>query len=177
MGKWFIHKSGRLKGDYIYTEEIIMTSRKFARYERIKEQLIPLFKQVEDPTSRMASAVALLKNKFDYFYWVGFYRFVRNRLLVGPYQGTLACMELEKDRGVIWHGINTGQSVIVPDVNKFPGHIACDSRSKSEVVAPVKDRTGNIVAILDVDSKDFNSFNEDDKKGLEMIAGLIYKNL
>ena len=149
-------------------------SRKIARYKRIKAQLIPLFEKVEDPVSRMASAVALLKNKFDYFYWIGFYRLIRNRLVVGPYQGTLACMELEKDTGVCWHGINTGQSVIVPDVNKFPGHIACDSRSKSEAVAPVKDRTENIVAILDVDSKEYNSFDEDDKAGLEMIADLIY---
>ena len=154
-----------------------MDSKKTGRYKRIKEQLIPLFEKVEDPVSRMASAVALMKNKFNYFYWVGFYRFVRNRLLVGPYQGTLACMELEKDSGVCWHGINTGQSIMVPDVTKFPGHIACDSRSKSEVVAPVKDRTGNIVAILDVDSKNFNSFDEDDKRGLEIIADLIYEKL
>ena len=154
-----------------------MNSKKIGKYKRIKEQLIPLFEKVEDPVSRMASAVALLKNKFNYFYWVGFYRFVRNRLLVGPYQGTLACMELEKDSGVCWRGINTGQTVIVPDVNKFPGHIACDSKSKSELVAPVKDRTGNIVAALDVDSIDFNSFDEDDKKGLGLIADLIYKDL
>ena len=154
-----------------------MNSKKIGKYKRIKEQLIPLFEKVEDPVSRMASAVALLKNKFNYFYWAGFYRFVRNRLLIGPYQGTLACMELEKDKGVCWHGINTGQTVIVPDVNKFPGHIACDSKSKSEVVAPVKDRTGNIVAILDVDSKELNSFDEDDKAGLGLIADLIYKDL
>lgn len=154
-----------------------MTSKKVAKYERIKDQLMPLFEKVEDPVSRMATAVALLKNKFSYFFWVGFYRFFRNRLVVGPYQGTLACMELEKDTGVCWHGINTGQSVIVPDVNKFPGHIACDSRSKSEVVVPIRDGTGNIVAILDVDSKEYGSFDEDDKVGLGLIADLIYMNL
>lgn len=151
-----------------------MINSKVEKYERIKDQLVPFFKNVEDPISRMASVVAVLKNKFSYFYWIGFYRFFRNRLVVGPYQGALACMELQKDTGVCWYGINIGKSVIVPDVDKFPGHIACDSRSKSEVVVPVRDGTGNIVAVLDVDSNELDSFDEDDTVGLEMIADLIY---
>ena len=96
-----------------------MTLKKLARYERIKNQLIPLYQKVTDPVSRMASAAALLHGKFSYFYWVGFYRLIDGRLLVGPYQGTLACMELAKDTGVCWHGVNTGECAIVPDVHAF----------------------------------------------------------
>ena len=153
-----------------------MTGNRLARlaqYERIAIQLVPLFQKVDDPISRAASAVSLLHNKFSHFFWTGFYRLVNNRLLVGPYQGSLACMELKKDTGVCWHAVNTGRTVIVPDVGTFAGHIACDSRSKSEIVVPVRDRQGTIIGVIDVDSKETGSFTDEDGQGLEKIAGMI----
>ena len=86
----------------------------------------------------MATINAILYHKMDGFFWVGFYLLWNDRLLVGPYQGPLACLELPRDKGVCWAAINSGNSVVVHDVHEFPGHIACDSRSKSEIVIPVQ---------------------------------------
>lgn len=124
-------------------------------------------------TARMSTAVAVLHNKMDYFFWTGFYLLDEGELIVGPYQGSLACIKLKKDTGVCWAGINRGETVVVPDVHDFPGHIACDSRSNSEIVVPLSDNTGKILGVLDVDSKDFNSFDEVDKEWLERIILLI----
>ncbi len=154
-----------------------MPQKKLPRYERIYDQLVPLFIKVSDPISRMASIVAVLHNKFSYYFWTGFYRRINGKLLVGPYQGSLACMDLEKDTGVCWHGFNSGKTVIVPDVHAFPGHIACDSRSNSEIVVPVCDANSAIVAVLDVDSTEFDSFDKEDQAGLEKIVSLIFGKL
>jgi len=147
---------------------------KHGRYQRVIEQLEELFIKTKDPISRMATAASLLQNKFDYFSWTGFYRLVDGKLIVGPYQGLVACLVLKENVGVCWHAINTQKTVLVADVHKFPGHIACDSRSNSEVVVPIKDKSGNVVAVLDVDSTQLNSFDEDDANGLERIANSIY---
>ena len=150
-----------------------MGSNTYDRYFRIYEQLRSLFLKVDDPISRMASTVSLLHQKCNDFYWTGFYRLVSGRLLVGPYQGTLACMELKKDTGVCWHGINTKKSIIVPDVHKFPGHIACDSRSKSEIVIPLIDKHGTVWGVLDIDSIETDSFDKNDQQGLELIVSCL----
>ena len=121
----------------------------------------------------MATVAAILHHKMDGFFWTGFYLLRDGNLIVGPYQGPAACQVLPKDTGVCWTGINRGESIIVPDVEKFPGHIACDSRSKSEIVVPVRDNTGQVIAVLDVDSKQLNQFDETDAAGLEKIVGLI----
>lgn len=121
----------------------------------------------------MATIAAILHHKMDGFFWTGFYLLENGQLLVGPYQGPVACQVLEKDKGVCWAGINSGKTQIVPDVSKFPGHIACDSRSRSELVVPLRDENANIIAVLDVDSKNLNHFDGTDAKGLEKIVSLI----
>lgn len=148
--------------------------RKLQRYQRIKTQLEKLFLKTNDNTAKISTAIALLHNKFQYFFWTGFYFLKEGELTVGPYQGSVACLVLKKHTGVCWAAIDRKEVVIVPDVESFPGHIACDSRSKSEIVLPVKNRLGEIIGVMDVDSKVTNSFDEADKKGLQDILNLIF---
>jgi len=143
--------------------------QKEGRYRRIYDQLQDLLKDNPNATARMATIVAVLHHKMDYFFWTGFYLLDNGELIVGPYQGSLACIKLKKDTGVCWAGINRGETVVVPDVHQFPGHIACDSRSNSEIVVPLKDSTGRIIGVLDVDSREFGSFDEVDERWLEKI--------
>lgn len=145
------------------------------RYERILFQLEPLLSKTKNKTARMATIVSLLHHKMPHFFWTGFYVLDRGELTVGPYQGPLACLVLEKKKGVCWAGILRRRTVIVPDVHKFPGHIACDSRSNSEIVVPLFDNNGKVWSVLDVDSRDFSAFSEVDGKWLEKIVGLIGK--
>jgi GAF domain-containing protein len=150
------------------------TAKKIGRYERIYQQLTELVPKSNDPVSRMATIAAVLYHKMDTFFWCGFYLLKNERLLVGPYQGPVACQELKTDTGVCWAGINQKKTIVVQDVHDFPGHIACDSRSKSEVVVPLKDKNGAIIGILDVDGKDFNCFDAVDAEWLEKIVPLIF---
>ncbi len=143
------------------------------RYARIANQLGELFADVPDPLSRMTTAAALLHHKMPHFFWTGFYRIVDDELLVGPYQGSLACMQLERGKGVCWAAVDAAEPVLVADVHAFEGHIACDSRSRSEVVVPVKDADGRVVAVLDVDSEELDAFGEVDVEGLTRIASLL----
>lgn len=153
----------------------IMTPQtKRRRYKRILEQLSELLIRTTDPEARMATIAALLHHKFDYFFWTGFYFLKAGELTVKCYQGPLACQVLEKHKGVCWACIDRQETIVVPDVHQFPGHIACDSRSNSEIVVPVRDRHGSVVGVLDVDSKAFSSFDETDAEYLERIVGLIY---
>ena len=146
--------------------------QKEGRYERIYYQLEGLLKDKPNLIARMATITAVLHHKMNYFFWTGFYLLDNGELIVGPYQGSLACIRLNKNTGVCWAGINSGKTVIVPDVHKFPGHIACDSRSNSEIVVPLRDNSGKIIGVLDVDSTEFNSFDETDKTWLERIIQL-----
>jgi L-methionine (R)-S-oxide reductase len=150
---------------------------KKGRYKRVYDQLVDLLNPHHDHIASMVTIAAVLHHKFDYFFWTGFYLLTEGELIVGPYQGPVACIKLKKDTGVCWAGVKRKETVIVPDVHEFPGHIACDSRSKSEIVVPLRDKTGNIIGVLDVDSKEFNSFDEEDKVGLERIVELIYLNV
>ena len=152
-------------------------SAKSERYKRIYVQLEELFVKTSDPISRMSTTASLLHNKFDYFFWTGFYRLVDGELVVGPYQGQIACLLLKKHTGVCWTAIDTDKNIIVPDVHKFPGHIACDSRSMSEIVIPLRNEKNIIVGVLDVDSAELNAFDKDDETGLTKIAGLIYHGI
>lgn len=147
--------------------------KKLNRYKRVATQLEELLKKSDNINARMASVCALLHHKFNYYFWTGFYSLVDGELIVTTYQGPIACMVLKKDVGVCWAAINQKESIIVPEVDKFPGHIACDSRSKSEIVVPLF-KDGEVVAVLDVDSKEPNSFDEQDREGLELILKLIY---
>ncbi|WP_016776874.1 GAF domain-containing protein [Anaerophaga thermohalophila] len=149
---------------------------KTGRYQRILRQIEELIGATGSPWSRMSTIVALLHHKMPDFFWTGFYYLDNGDLVVGPYQGPVACLKLKKDTGVCWAGINEKRSLIVPDVEKFPGHIACSSLSKSEIVVPVYNKTGKIVAVLDVDSKKLNAFDEIDQNELEKIVTLIFES-
>ncbi|NOX86853.1 MAG: GAF domain-containing protein [Chlorobi bacterium] len=150
-------------------------TKKEKRYGRLYQQIKELIeKSSNNPYSNMATINAVLYHKMDYFFWTGFYLLQEGRLQVGPYQGPLACIDLEKDTGVCWAAINRNETVVVPDIHKFPGHIACDSRSNSEIVVPLRNREGKITGVLDVDSKELNSFDETDAKWLEKIMQLVY---
>ena len=167
------HGVHRVSQSYHRGKELHMTKQqKEGRYRRIYDQLQDLLKDKPNAIARMATMVAVLHHKMDYFFWTGFYLLDEGELIVGPYQGSLACIKLKKDTGVCWAGINRGETVIVPDVHKFPGHIACDSRSNSEIVVPLKEKDGKIIGVLDVDSKELNSFDETDAIWLQQIIEL-----
>ncbi len=150
-----------------------MEDKKTAKYKRLYEQLSELLTKTDDKVAKMATIVAVLHHKMPLFFWTGFYQYNDNQLLVGPYQGPLACQTLRKDAGVCWAAVNGNASMVVPDVEKFPGHIACDSRSKSEIVVPCRDDEGKIFAVLDIDSDKLDSFDDIDKCWLEKIVGLL----
>lgn len=147
---------------------------KAKRYERLYQQIKELTEESSNnPLSIMATIVAILHHKMDYFFWTGFYLLQDGKLQVGPYQGSLACINLKKNTGVCWAAITQEKSVLVTNVEEFPGHIACDSRSKSEIAIPLKNLSGTIFGVLDVDSKELNSFDQTDAIWLEKIAILI----
>jgi len=147
--------------------------KKEGRYSRIFHQLEGLLTKTDNPESRMATVVAVLHQKMDYFFWTGFYCLNQGELIVRTYQGAVACQVLEKNKGVCWAGLNQEKTIIVNNVHEFHGHIACDSRSNSEIVVPIYDKQNQIFGVLDVDSKDLNSFDETDAIWLEKIVGLI----
>ncbi|WP_075591237.1 GAF domain-containing protein [Labilibacter marinus] len=149
-------------------------SSKLAKYNRLYKQIEELTSPINNPISRMATLVAILHHKMKGFFWTGFYLLDEGELLVGPYQGPIACLRLKKDVGVCWAGVNTKETVVVDDVEEFPGHIACSSLSKSEIVVPLKNKD-KVVGVLDVDSRDLAQFDNEDKEGLEMLLELIYK--
>jgi GAF domain-containing protein len=146
--------------------------KKEGRYLRLCAQIEDLLVKSPDQTARMSTIAAVLIHKMEYFFWCGFYRVDGQRLIVGPYQGPPACQILE-GRGVCLAAVQQNQTIVVPDVHQFPGHIACDSRSLSEIVVPVRNTKGEVIAVLDVDSKEKNSFDETDAHYLEKIVALI----
>lgn len=126
-----------------------------------------------DEIALMATINSVLANRFEHFFWTGFYRVCGERLVVGPYIGTVGCLQIEFGRGVCGTAAAQRKTLVVPDVNQFPGHIACDPNSKSEIVVPVFDRAGALIAVLDVDSDRLDAFDEEDARGLERIVGLF----
>lgn len=150
-----------------------LEKQKTERYRRIYNQLEELLKGNPGRVAGMATTVAVLHHKLKHYFWTGFYLLEDGELIVGPYQGSLACIRLKKDTGVCWAGINRGEPVIVPDVHRFPGHIACDSRSNSEIVVPLRNDKGEIMGVLDVDSTSFDAFDNIDALWLEKILKLI----
>jgi GAF domain-containing protein len=129
---------------------------------------------ITDPIARMATISALVHHAFGHL-WTGFYRVVEpGRLLrVGPYQGTLGCLEIAYGRGVCGTAADSGRTIVVDDVELFPGHITCDSRSRSEIVVPVFDAAGTLMAVFDVDSEHPGAFDQRDAKGLESLMRLF----
>jgi len=143
--------------------------QKESRYKRLYHQINDLLINTDDLITSMATVNAILYHKMPDFFWVGFYLLKKDRLLVGPYQGPLACQELEQNKGVCWSCINAERTVIVPDVSQFPGHIACDARSKSEIALPVISKNGIKIGVLDIDGDKINCFDETDNKYLSQI--------
>lgn len=122
--------------------------------------------------ARMATVANMLHHAFDHYFWTGFYLVdpeKRDELVVGPYQGTLGCLRIPFSKGVCGACASARETIIAPDVHEFPGHIACDSRSESEIVVPVFDKAGRLIAVFDVDSDQRGQFDEDDRAGLEAI--------
>jgi L-methionine (R)-S-oxide reductase len=148
-------------------------TKKKGRYDRLHVQLADLLAKSGNTESRMATIVAVLHHHMKDFFWTGFYLLKDGELVVQTYQGPLACQVLEKDKGVCWAGINQQKTIIVPDVHRFPGHIACDPRSKSEIVVPVRNNSGQITGVLDIDSRLTGNFDETDAIGLERIVSLL----
>jgi len=149
--------------------------KKAGRYERMQKQIEEILLKTNDYNARMSTVIAVLHHKMDYFFWTGYYFLKKDKLIVGQYQGPVACQELKKDVGVCWASINQQSPIIVPDVEKFPGHITCDSRSKSEIVIPVKNNKDEIIGVLDVDSNEYNQFDEIDEKYLTQLLELVFK--
>lgn len=148
--------------------------KKHSRYQRLFTQISDLInKSSNNSLSNMATITAVLHHKMEYFFWTGFYLIQDGKLQVGPYQGSLACINLNKDTGVCWSAINNKKTMVVDDVREFPGHIACDSRTLSEIVIPVKNKNNEIVGVMDVDSSVLNSFDDVDAQWLEKIVQLI----
>jgi len=143
-------------------------------YRRVKADIEAVLESETDRIAAMATIACLLHHAFDAYFWTGFYRVVApGELLIGPYQGTLGCLHIPFDRGVCGAAARTRQTVIVPDVHRFPGHIACDPRSRSEIVVPVFDGEGELIAVLDVDSDQLSAFDEVDQRWLEEIVAIF----
>jgi len=126
-----------------------------------------------DEIALMATINSVLSHRFDFYYWTGFYRVCGDRLVVGPYIGTVGCLQIDLGKGVCGTAATRRETVLVPDVNQFPGHIACDAASKSEIVVPVFDPDDTLIAVLDVDSDRLDAFDEEDRAGLEKIVALF----
>jgi GAF domain-containing protein len=144
------------------------------RYAAVHEQVAAVLDGERDLLAGMATVACLLHNAFPYYFWTGFYRRVGPReLLVGPYQGTMGCLTISFDRGVCGACAREERTMVVEDVNAFPGHIACDSASASEIVVPVFGADGALIAVLDVDSTIPAAFDEVDREHLEAIVALL----
>lgn len=146
-------------------------------YRQLKEEIDSVVAGETSDTARYASAACLLAQAFKpRFFWTGFYLvdpMKPQELVVGPYQGTLGCLRIPFGKGVCGHVAATREPIIVPDVHEFPGHIACDSASNSEIVVPVFRADGSLAAVLDVDSTDYDAFDEIDQAGLIAICGSL----
>lgn len=147
---------------------------KEARYAMARQQVDAVLDGERDLLSAMCTVVCVLHNAFPYYYWTGFYRRVGPaELRVGPYQGTMGCLSIPFARGVCGAAAREGRTQLVADVHAFPGHIACDSASASEIVVPVFDAAGAVIAVLDVDSTIPAAFDETDQRHLEAIVALL----
>nr|WP_293837448.1 GAF domain-containing protein [uncultured Arsenicibacter sp.] len=151
---------------------IPQTTSRAEVYASLVPQIDALISGETDLTANLANIAAALKEAFGFF-WVGFYLKKENQLVLGPFQGPIACTRIRFDKGVCGAAYTRQETILVPDVEQFPGHIACSSASKSEVVVPIFDQAGAVAMVLDVDSDQLNDFTQDDVNGLEQIGRLI----
>ncbi len=157
--------------------DLVLTGSKAERYAAVAEQIAAVLEGEGNFTARMATVAAMLAASFDHYFWTGFYVVDPQKpdeLVVGPYQGTLGCLRIAFGRGVCGTAAATGRTQLVEDVHAFPGHIACDSRSASEIVVPVFDGAGRLIAVLDVDSERPAAFDAVDAAALEAIVKTVF---
>jgi len=147
--------------------------RKLQRFQRIHDQLADYMEKTPDPMAHRATAAALLHHKVPGVSWTGFFMLRGGELVVDAYQGPVACIMLPEHTGVCWAAIDRRESILVPHVHGFPGHIPCDERSRSELVVPLFGPGGDSVGVLDVDSHQAGHFGETSLKGYELIARLL----
>lgn len=152
-------------------EFIIAEGGKHKRYSLLYKQIAALVEGESDPIARMANIAAMIHHTF-HFWWTGFYRVVGEELILGPFQGPVACSRIAYGRGVCGTAWHKGCTLVVDDVEQFPGHIACSSLSRSEIVVPIL-HDGRVVAVLDIDSEHLATFDECDRQWLERITALI----
>jgi GAF domain-containing protein len=157
------------------TFKLSQTADKEAAYEEFLNGFRPFIEGETDEISIYANTSAALKEAFNFF-WVGFYIVRNDELRLGPFQGNVACMHIKHGRGVCGTAWAKAETQVVPDVEQFPGHIACSSLSRSEIVVPLF-RNGEVIAVLDIDSEKLNTFDETDKKYLVEMCEEIVKNL
>jgi L-methionine (R)-S-oxide reductase len=155
---------------------IIQGTNKTETYRSLTPQIAALTEHEPDVIANFANIAAALKHTF-HFFWVGFYRVIDNELVLGPFQGPIACTRIAKGKGVCGSAWAQNKTLIVPDVDLFPGHIACSSLSRSEIVVPVHNKMGEIVAVLDVDSEHLNKFDAIDQHYLEAIVKILLESL
>ncbi len=146
-------------------------------YDSVYQQLAALLEGETDPVVRMAEMAAVLHERFD-FWWTGFYRVTPRpeggtELLLGPFQGPVACIHIPYAKGVCGTAWARHKTIVVPDVEQFPGHIACSAASRSEIVVPIFNEIGAVTAVLDIDSRELAAFSDDDVPGLEKIVSLL----
>ena len=154
------------------TLSIPQNATRRAIYDSLVPQIAALVDGEPDLIANLANITAALKEAFGFF-WIGFYLKKEEQLVLGPFQGPIACTRIAFDKGVCGAAYTRRQIVVVPDVEQFPGHIACSSASKSEIVVPVFDKAGNVMMVLDVDSNALDDFSEVDADGLERVVALI----
>ena len=142
------------------------------KYQLLTEQIRNLIEGETDMVAIMANVCAAIHEMMG-FWWTGFYRVIGDELVLGPVQGPVACMQIPFGRGVCGTAWQRRETIIVPDVEQFPGHIACSSLSRSEIVVPLFDKSGTVFAVLDIDSKELATFDEIDQKYLEKITTLF----
>lgn len=150
-------------------ELILINGNKEEQYRSLLPQLKALLEGEEDVIANLANAAAVLKEAFGFF-WVGFYLVKQDELVLGPFQGPVACTRIRKGRGVCGTAWQEATTQLVPDVDAFPGHIACSSLSRSEIVIPLLKPNGEVWGVLDVDSAELNSFDQTDQRYLELLA-------
>ena len=142
------------------------------KYILLEEQVKALVYGEDDLIANLSNIMSALKYGMNYF-WVGIYKVVDDQLVLGPFQGPVACTRILKGRGVCGACWERNQIIIVGNVDEFPGHIACSSDTKSEIVLPVRNKEGEVAFVLDIDSTNLNDFNTEDQKGLEKIVTII----
>ena len=146
-------------------------------YSKLCTELSALTDGVPHKISNLANASALLWSSLENINWAGFYLIENNKLILGPFQGKPACIEIPLGKGVCGTAAAESRTVLVPNVHEFPGHIACDSASNSEIVIPLYDKNKSLFGVLDIDSPLFDRFTEEDKTGLEKFARILSDNL